>query len=296
MEARPSLVVLSTHDKDMSSIVKGILEVECVPEPSLILDEIKCWQWDMDNKYYTASVQLAAVSRPDCSLSWILKHGEALLVYCDSSQTDVLERLNGLLENVGDFEPEVQLLVCDACTSEEGNSGLSRLNAQQWCISNGWELIELNPVVNESEDSDTEDDFPESWGFKRIRQALHAHTWSNLNMKDCRGSRLNAVLQAVASMEDKTSDSVHETDEVLYSRLADMTVSDDELVDPIQLGSCLEGEDSDFENLFSNFVHLKRTAATLPPNQQRDFAEKVSLAFWKILGSDEDEVDRSDSD
>lgn len=57
------------------------------------------------------------------------------------------------------------------------------LPAQKWCISNGWELVELEPNSAEPEHSDEEDDFPESFGFKRIRQALHAHTWSNLTMK-----------------------------------------------------------------------------------------------------------------
>ena len=60
------------------------------------------------------------------------------------------------------------------------NGFFSFITAQQWCISNGWELIELSKT--DDDDSGHEDDFPESWGFQRIRQALHAHTWSNLEM------------------------------------------------------------------------------------------------------------------
>ncbi|XP_071518512.1 alpha- and gamma-adaptin-binding protein p34-like [Panulirus ornatus] len=310
MESLPSLIILSTHEKGGEDIVKGILELECVPEPSFVMDGIQCWQWEMENKYYTASVQLASVSYPECCMSWILTHGEALLVYCDSSKNDVLESLNSLTEKVGEFEAEVQLLVCDSCASEDSNVGLSRLKAQQWCISNGWELIELNPAVAETEESEDDDDFPESWGFKRIRQALHAHTWSNLNMKDSRGSRLNAVLQSVATVEDSSISSVHETDEVLYTRLAEMAVSDDksehnsdeqncelgESVDPSLLEDCLHRYDDDFENLFSNFEHLKRTAASLPPEQRRDYAEKVAVAFWRAMGGDQDEVNDCDSD
>lgn len=52
---------------------------------------------------------------------------------------------------------------------------------QQWCISNGWELVELQP--HQPQPDPEEDDFRESWGFKRICQALHACTWSNLTMK-----------------------------------------------------------------------------------------------------------------
>lgn len=317
MESVPSIIVLSTHAKEATHVVKGILEVECVPEPSFITNLVKCWQWEIENKYYNASVQIAAVSCPEQCLSWILKHGEALLVYCDSTQKDVLDSLNGLVESIGEFEPDVQLLVCDACTSEESNEGLSRIKAQQWCISNGWELIELNPITTSEPNNSDEDDFPESWGFKRIHQALNANTWSNLKMRDWQGSKLNAVLQSVATMDDKKSECMHETDEIMYSRLANLTLNAgmsessittshlqnndgqnnelDEIVVPSQLAECRDG-DEDFENLFSNFEHLKRTAATLPLEQRRDYAEKVAVAFWRAMGGDEDEVICSDSD
>lgn len=69
----------------------------------------------------------------------------------------------------------------------------------------------------------------------------------------------------------------------------------DSSLDPSMLRDCL-GEDGDFENLFTSFEHLKRTAANLPPNQRRDYAEKVAVAFWRAMGGDEDEVDGLDSD
>nr|XP_053630678.1 alpha- and gamma-adaptin-binding protein p34-like isoform X4 [Cherax quadricarinatus] len=265
MDSHPSLVIVNTHDQNVTDIVKGILEVECVPEPTLSTSGIQCWHWELENKYYTASVQIAAVSHPQQCLPWIHKHGEALLVYCDSTQRDVLERLNELIEIIGDFEPEVQLLVCEACTSEQTN---------------------------------------DSAALSRI--------------KDCHGSRLTAVLQSVGSMEDKNNDIVHEADEMMYSRLSELALNDgasehvsagsrlqdseeqdddlDSLVVPTHLEECLDGEDGDFESLFSNFEHLKRTAATLPPDQRRDYAEKVAVAFWRAIGGDDDEVNCSDAD
>lgn len=62
------------------------------------------------------------------------------------------------------------------------------------------------------------------------------------------------------------------------------------------LEDCLHRYEDDFENLFSNFEHLKRTAASLPPEQRRDYAEKVAVAFWRAMGGDEDEVNDCDSD
>ncbi|KAK3873376.1 hypothetical protein Pcinc_021609 [Petrolisthes cinctipes] len=307
MDSKPSLVILSTGGTNCQHIVKGILETEYVSEPTAVNSGVNCWPWELENKYYTASVQLAAVVCPEQSLPWILGNGEALLVYCDATQSDVLDSLNGLVEKMGEFEPEVQLLVCDACSSDNNGERLSRLTAQQWCISNGWELVELEPHSNEPEYSDEEDDFPESFGFKRIRQALHAHTWSNLTMKDSQGSRLGAVLQSVASEErSSVAEATQESEEVTYSRLADLSLNENpqtESGDSSNLdlegaldSSTLQGDVGSFEDLFSNFEHLKRTAAGLPPEQRRDYAEKVAVAFWRAMGGDEDEVTGLDSD
>jgi hypothetical protein len=58
--------------------------------------------------------------------------------------------------------------------------------AQQWCIRHGFELVELDPL----EKPDPDDDFPETLGTDRIIQALHAHSWPNLELK----SKLNFYL------------------------------------------------------------------------------------------------------
>lgn len=50
--------------------------------------------------------------------------------FLDNLQKDALERLNGLVEIIGEFEPEVQMLVCDSCAAEDGNFGLTRLKGK----------------------------------------------------------------------------------------------------------------------------------------------------------------------
>lgn len=304
MSPTPSLVILSTHGKDGRDIVKGILDKECLPEPSSIAEGVESWEWWVENKYYTASVQLANVLQPEQCLPWILENGEACLIYCDATQNDVLERVNNLVEKIGQFEPEVQLLVCDSLADDDSTATLSTLTGQQWCISNGWELVELQP--HQPQPDPEEDDFRESWGFKRICQALHACTWSNLTMKDSQGNPLSAVLQSVSSQEDRSGSSPLEADEVLYTQLNDLSLGEDtsdvagqdleNVLDPSVLQECMSGEDGSFENLFSSFEHLKKTAASLPPTQRRDYAEKVAVAFWRAMGGDEEEVDGLDSD
>lgn len=63
-----------------------------------------------------------------------------------------------------------------------------------------------------------------------------------------------------------------------------------------------EGDPSDvsFEELFSKFAEMKETAASLPPDQRKAYAEKVTIAFWRAIGGDEGEIagigDSSDDD
>lgn len=52
---------------------------------------------------------------------------------------------------------------------------------QEWCVEQGFELVELNPEIDV--EWEEEQDFLETTGVKRVVQALHAHLWPNLHMK-----------------------------------------------------------------------------------------------------------------
>jgi len=43
-------------------------------------------------------------------------------------------------------------------------------------------LVELNSL----DKPDPEDDFPETLGIERVVEALHAHSWSNLELNTCK--------------------------------------------------------------------------------------------------------------
>ena len=55
------------------------------------------------------------------------------------SQIEALENLNNLTEVLGGFEPEVQLLVCDACSSLDSDPGLTRLKGK--CFFRDFRLV-----------------------------------------------------------------------------------------------------------------------------------------------------------
>jgi len=58
---------------------------------------------------------------------------------------------------------------------------VNNVSVQEWCVEQGFELVELNPELDP--EWEEEQDFIETTGIKRVVQALHAHLWPNLHMK-----------------------------------------------------------------------------------------------------------------
>uniref|UniRef100_T1HZI5 Alpha-and gamma-adaptin-binding protein p34 n=1 Tax=Rhodnius prolixus TaxID=13249 RepID=T1HZI5_RHOPR len=186
----------------------------------------------------------------------------------------------------------------------------SSVEVQEWCVKEGFELIELEPLIDEEWDS--EQDFIETCGVDRIIQALHAHVWPNLVLKERRDPTTMAGLWHGGFCKSTVTD--HESN--LSTRM-----SDDEA------GLCLleykgenssrsreeEGDDSfrsrrmldnieptpeelfndeatDFCDLFSQLPMMKERASSMPSEQRKKFAEDVVLAYWKAIGGDKDEI------
>ncbi|MCL4131007.1 UNVERIFIED_CONTAM: hypothetical protein GTU68_002412, partial [Idotea baltica] len=206
----PSIIIIGLHGKNGSDIIQGIKN-ETLPhlEDSNSLQKYK---WYIDNKYYQAEVELYNIKNYNNVSSSILNSSEALIVYIDSSKALALTDVDDVLNGLEDLPVEVKLLVCDGFTHEE--DVLSKGKALEWCIEGGWELVELSvePAGSEHED-DLEDDFVDSWGYTRIRQALNAHTWSNLKLKDKEDGGIGQLLKQATLHDDNAQK------EVPYDRL-----------------------------------------------------------------------------
>ncbi|KTF78226.1 hypothetical protein cypCar_00032782, partial [Cyprinus carpio] len=162
--------------------ISEILGLESLPQASKTEERVSWYPWTINNKYYTANVSLCVVSSPFDMNIEVARSMQAFIVYFDSKTKDSLNSVNSWLSVVEDLAPEVLILVCDhAC-----DSGVSKQEAQQWCLAHAFELVELNPQDLPDED----DDFPESTGVKRIVQALNANVWSSVEMKDDKASSL----------------------------------------------------------------------------------------------------------
>ncbi|KAM6201309.1 alpha- and gamma-adaptin-binding protein p34 [Rhynchocyon petersi] len=292
-------------------LVQHILGTEDLSAEVASNDDVRFYPWTIDNKYYSADINLCVVPNKFLVTAEIAESVQAFVVYFDSTQKSGLDSVSSWLPLAEAWLPEVMILVCDRVSA----NGVSRQKAQEWCIKHGFELVELSPEELPEED----DDFPESTGVKRIVQALNANVWSNVVMKNERSqgfsllSSLAGANHTAGSAENCHSEqSLHlaagdRTDSLLDHRGGASNTAEaqvDSIVDPMldldiqELASLTTGRGDleNFERLFSKLKEMKDKAATLPHEQRKLHAEKVAKAFWMAIGGDRDEIEGLSSD
>ncbi|KAG9341212.1 hypothetical protein JZ751_019651 [Albula glossodonta] len=269
-------------------LVKQILGVTSLPEPSQQQGEVRWYPWTINNKYYTAEVNLCVVPSTFHMTREIAQSMQAFIVYFNSAMNAGLDKASPWLPVVEDLAPEVLILVCDRVC----DSGINRQQAQRWCLAHAFELVELNP----QDLPDDDDDFPESTGVKRIVQALNANVWSSVEMKDEHNQGFGLMSSLVASRHNNprpsqdspashlpveganvTSDADRTETEVNGDSQVDSHV--DPMIDmDIQELASLTTGDADvenFERLFTKLKEMKDKASSLPHEQRKVHAEKV---------------------
>ncbi|XP_017261675.1 alpha- and gamma-adaptin-binding protein p34 [Kryptolebias marmoratus] len=298
-------VLVTSCDSEFKEeeLIKQIIGSETLPQTSERDGTVAWYPWTINNKYYTADVRLCAVPNTYAVSSEIAQSMQAFIAYFDSKVTDGLEKLKPWIPVVEDITPEVLILVCDR-TDE---NGVTKHEAQQWCLGHAFELVELNPLELPDED----DDFPESTGVKRIVQALDANVWSSVEMKEGHNQGFGLMSSLVASRhnsrrcQDPPSSSLPEEGTLpndTAEQRENTTKADrqeDSVVDAmtdldIQELANLTAGDADvdnFERLFTKLKEMKDKASSLPHEQRKVHAEKVAKAFWMAIGGDEDEID-----
>ncbi|KAM9854256.1 alpha- and gamma-adaptin-binding protein p34 isoform 2-T2 [Aulostomus maculatus] len=297
-------VVVTSCDNGFKEeeLIKEILGSKTLPEATKQEETVAWYPWTINNKYYTADVRLCVVPSTFKMTSEIAQTMQAFIAYFDSTAKDGLEKLHPWISVVEDIAPEVLILVCDRVCE----NGVTRHEAQQWCLAHGFELVEIDP----QELPDEDDDFPESTGVKRIVQALNANVWSSVEMKDGHNQGFGLMSSLVAarhnnprSCQESPSSSlpvdgtlVNEKD---YHTESTHTETQDTVVDAmtdldIQELANLTAGDADvdnFERLFTKLKEMKDKASSLPHEQRKVHAEKVAKAFWMAIGGDDDEID-----
>ncbi|XP_073328045.1 alpha- and gamma-adaptin-binding protein p34 [Pagrus major] len=301
-------VVVTSCDSGFKEeeLIKQIISSSTLPEPTKREESVAWYPWTINNKYYTADVRLCVVPSTFQMSSEIAQSMQAFIAYFDSSVKDGLEKLHPWISVVEDLAPEVLILVCDRVCE----NGVTRHEAQQWCLSHAFELVELNPQDLPDED----DDFPESTGVKRIVQALNANVWTSVEMKDGHNQGFGLMSSLVASRhnnphshsrQDPPSASLPvegspvSEEAVLTESSTNTATQGDTVVDAmtdldIQELANLTAGDADvdnFERLFTKLKEMKDKASSMPHEQRKVHAEKVAKAFWMAIGGDDDEID-----
>ncbi|XP_049831444.1 alpha- and gamma-adaptin-binding protein p34-like [Schistocerca gregaria] len=289
MESRPCAVIASCTSTHPEDIIKSILGVEDLPDYTEVEDGIKAYPWHIDTKYYTADVNLCAVEKKTLGSEDFAVSVEAIVVHFDSNRSDGLSAVEGWLSFLKEFEPEVQILLCDRC-EEEPPEGLARVTVQEWCVEQGFELVELNPDLDP--EWEAEQDFLETTGVKRVIQALHAHLWPNLHMKG-KPQQLSRTVQSMLVGNAPTTPTNGNSDEdadqgsTLDNSSFFAATCTEERIDEL-LGD--SGGVAGFSSLFEQLCTMKERVSKLPSDQRRACAEQVVMAFWKAIGGDDDEL------
>ncbi|KAM9815696.1 alpha- and gamma-adaptin-binding protein p34 [Syngnathus typhle] len=296
-------VVITSSDAAFKEeeMIKQIVGAKTLPEASKREQTVVWYPWTINNKYYTADVRLCIVPSTFQMSSEIAQSMQAFIAFFDSTKKDGLEKLHPWISVVDDIAPEVLILVCDRVCAE----GVTRHEAQQWCLSHSFELVELNP----QELPDEDDDFPESTGVKRIVQALNANVWTSVEMKDGNSQSFGLMSSLVAARhnhprgcQDPQSSSqpaegalaTAVTRHTETNSSPENTVVDAMTNLDIQELANLTAGDADvdnFERLFTKLKEMKDKASSLPHEQRKVHAEKVAKAFWMAIGGDDDEID-----
>ncbi|KAM4747860.1 alpha- and gamma-adaptin-binding protein p34 [Rhinophrynus dorsalis] len=294
--------VAGFNEEELIAKIIGTDQFPALPQDN---EGLRQYPWRIDNKYYSADVNICVVPSTSHVTAQIAETAQAFLVYFDSTVVSGLEKVSVWLPLLEDWLLDVMILVCERVC----DTGVNRQTAQEWCIKHGFELVELNP----EELPDEDDDFPESTGVTRIVQALNANVWSNVEMKSEQAFGIFSSLAAVnhspethVDLQGNISVACGEAAEQgrggMSGSGSDSQV--DTIVDPMldldirELASLTSGEGDleNFSRLFTKLQEMKDKAASLPHEQRKLHAEKVAKAFWMAIGGDQDEIEGISSD
>ncbi|KAL0130414.1 hypothetical protein PUN28_002236 [Cardiocondyla obscurior] len=251
----PQLLIVSTKEGKAKEIAES-MGAERLSEKDKIVD----YMWNIDNKYYTSQVLIHALE----SLSYKLpvEGINALVVYHDPQADKVdqeLEQLTSLATSL--TEAEVLLFTCSVISDL-----ILRDKVLNWCVHNKFELVELEPMGDPECDEEGN-----KYGIERIIEALHAHMWPNIVLKDkpCMGQA-----PEVNEIEEQFENIRLARDPMETLRMQDM------------LDGIMGDENADFGELYGQLMAMREHAASLPTNERRLVAEQVVTAFWKAMGGD----------
>lgn len=238
-----ALITSTTSNVTVESLINEVIENEVQVKPEKVkfgTKEIECYPWKIENKYYEADVHLIHLKERDLVSESFADVVEAVVLIFSAQDEESFKEAKLWLPFINEFDPQVRILVCERATED---TSVKRADIHEWCIKNSFELVELDPLIES--DNEVEDDFTESNSYLRIRQALHAHTWPNMDLSSPPEYKPSDKFSSLRDIQlpNQTSASSSRVDELLEETSHILEDLDD-------------GE-SAFENLFEKFKDMK---------------------------------------
>ncbi|KAH0945839.1 hypothetical protein HN011_011509 [Eciton burchellii] len=257
----PQVLIVSTKEGKAKGIAESI-----GAKHSSQKDNFVDYLWDIDNKYYTSQILIRTIERMPSKLP--VEGISALIIYYDPQTNNIdqeLEHLTFLITAL--TTAEILLFSCSIISDT-----LLRDKVLNWCLRNKFELVELQETGDPEFDTDGN-----KYGIERIIEALHAHTWPNMVLKDKPGLGDTLKLNEIGE------------------QFENIQLTRNERVEKLHMQHMLDGimgdEDADFGELFDQLMAMKEHAASLPTNARRIVAEQIATAFWKAIGGDHLEIE-----
>ncbi|CAI9614622.1 unnamed protein product [Staurois parvus] len=113
-------------------LVTEIIGTDQLPTIVQETEGVRQYPWRIDNKYYTALVNICIVPSTAQVTARVAESVQAFVVYFDSTVKSGLEKVSPWLPLLEDWMLDVMILVCDRAS----DTGVSRQTAQEWCVSN----------------------------------------------------------------------------------------------------------------------------------------------------------------
>ncbi len=280
------------HESQFDELFLDFCGTDQLPKYPEQTGEITAYRLTLNTKYYSAEVSLCKLSelRVDCKSLW--EAVDVLILFFGGDDLHQLEPSSLLIDR---WSPKTLILVCQRLIHDEPK----RSEIVSWCIGKGFEIVELDPDEEFREDAAQ---CGEAIGIARIQQILEAHPWPNMQMKERfpekeHLKRIAQDTEAIASAQsddvlkqefmEKATISGAERSEKRCGTAERLLAEDEERM----LAGCLDPGGASFEELFAKFAALKQSAETMPGQERKAHAEKVTLAFWRAVGGDEAEID-----
>lgn len=198
-DTKPSVLIVSSSNTKPKSLIKLITKDTNVTDD--VEDKnIVSHTWKIDTKYYTANVVMHGINIDYERSETFNNSVEAMIIHMDSNKENGLQDIEKwtIIEN--ECQPEVKILLCNYCTSD---TKVTKAKAIEWCLKNGYELIEVYPQDVQVKEDDI---IEEKYGAERIVEVLQAHVWPNLQMKDKDDKKAKAKSNVTENFDEGSDD------------------------------------------------------------------------------------------